>query len=416
VHLNLPLREPLVPPSVLPAEEPGGGGRGDGRPWLGQLPAASDGATAASALAPLVAAAPRGVVVVGRSERPHVRPGVAVPLARTARAFSEATGWPVLADPLSGARGAGSVAHYDALLRAPAFASAAAPRAVLRAGDLPTSKPLRDWLAGLDAVQVLIDPEDGWQDPAGVCDLRVDADPATLLRALAEQHGQAPDTAWADAWANADARAGAAIAKRLGDELSEPRIAAELGAALPQDATLVVASSMPIRDLETLLPAREVPLRVLSNRGANGIDGTIATAYGVAAASPGPVVLLTGDVALAHDVGAFLTATRMGVPLTIVLVDNGGGGIFDFLPAAGSGEAYETHIATPATSSPGGVAQAFGLHLLPVDDLRGLRAAVDYGLGSDGTQIVHARTDRAENVALHAALWDDVAQALARDA
>jgi len=413
VHLNLPLREPLVLDEPLPDDEPGGGGRPDGRPWVGHLPAVTDARAAATTLAPVVAAAPRGVVVLGRSERPAAAAGELSPLARAATAFSARSGWPLLADPLSGARGAGAIAHYDALLRVPAFAQAARPRAVLRIGDLPTSKPLREWLAGLDAVQVLVDPEGAWQDPAHVCDLTLDAEPAALLDALAEMSQGEPDAAWTAAWADADARAGRGITEVLGDELSEPRIALELATGLPPEATLVVASSMPVRDVETVAPARATPLRVLGNRGANGIDGTLATAYGVAAASPGPVVLLTGDVTLAHDAGSLLTARRIGVPLTIVLIDNGGGGIFDFLPVAGQADHFETHVATPHDLDVAGLAQAYGLHLLPVEDLAGLRASIEFGLASDGTQLIHVRTDRTENVAVHRSMWEAVGAALA---
>ena len=101
---------------------------------------------------------------------------------------------------------------------------------------------------------------------------------------------------------------------------------------LPEEATLFVASSMPVRDIETFWPVREDPPRVLCNRGANGIDGTVSSAFGAAAAGAGPVVLLIGDVALAHDIGGLLAAKRLGLKLTIVLLDNDGGGIFDFLP------------------------------------------------------------------------------------
>ena len=124
-------------------------------------------------------------------------------------------------------------------------------------------------------------------------------------------------------------------------------MAAELGARLPPEATLVVASSMPIRDVETFFPVRADPPRVLANRGANGIDGTVSTAFGVAAAASGPAVLLIGDVALAHDVGGLLAARRLDLPLVIVLLHNDGGGIFDFLPVAGEGDAFERHVATP---------------------------------------------------------------------
>ena len=105
---------------------------------------------------------------------------------------------------------------------------------------------------------------------------------------------------------------------------------------LPEQATLFVASSMPVRDIESFWPARADPPRVLCNRGANGIDGTVSSAFGAAAAGAGPVVLLIGDVALAHDIGGLLAARRLELELTIVLIDNGGGGIFDFLPVAAS--------------------------------------------------------------------------------
>ncbi len=414
VHLNLPLREPLVLAAPLAEEEPGGGGRADGRPWVVRTPAARDAGEAARTLAQVVASAGRGVVVLGRCERPATTGGEPSALARAATAFGAASGWPLLADPMSGARcGPGAIAHYDALLRVGQFATVARPAAVLRIGDLPTSKPLREWLAGLDAIQVSIDPYGSWQDPSQVCDLSLAEEPAPLLAALAERlSGTAADPAWVRAWRSADERAAQAIAGVLADELSEPRIAAEIGATVPSQATLVVASSMPVRDVETFFPARDSPPRVLSNRGANGIDGTIATAYGVAVVSDGPVVLLIGDVALAHDVGSLVTARRSGIPLTIVLVDNGGGGIFDFLPVATQADAFEAHVATPTGIDVAGVAQAFGLHHLEASTLPELRAALDHGLSSDGTQLIHVRTERAANVALHREVWEAVAQAL----
>ena len=169
---------------------------------------------------------------------------------------------------------------------------------------------------------------------------------------------------------------------------------------------------MPVRDLETFAPARDDPPRVLANRGANGIDGTLATAYGVAAGSDGPVVCLLGDVAFAYDVGSLLTARRLAVPLTIVLVDNGGGGIFDFLPIASQSDAYEHHVATPTGLDVAGIAAAYGLQHLPVATLPELRAAVDHGLTSAGTTLVVVRTRRPENVRLHREVWAAVARAL----
>ena len=416
VHLNWPLREPLIPTESLPADEPGGGGRPDGRPWVARVPARPDPAAAAASLARIVEAAERGVLVVGRDERAHggaTPTGSPSPLARAVAAFAEASGWPVLADPLSGARVTQrTIAHYDALLRLPAFTAAARPDTVLRVGDLPPSGPLRRWLAELDAVQVVIDPEGAWPDPAHVADLSVAADPAPLLTALAGRLQPATGP-WLGAWRDADTRAAKAVDATLGADLSEPQVSRQLVRHLPGDATIFVAASMPVRDLETFGPARDVPLRILSNRGANGIDGTIATAYGVAAASDGPVVLLLGDVAFAHDLGSLLTARRIGVPLTIVLIDNAGGGIFDFLPIATQEDVYEPHVATPTGLDPAAAATLFGLHHLQVATVPELRAAVEHGITSAGTTLVHVRTDRADNLALHRAVWDAVGASLA---
>jgi 2-succinyl-5-enolpyruvyl-6-hydroxy-3-cyclohexene-1-carboxylate synthase len=475
VHLNFSLREPLVLGEPLPRDEPGGGGRPGGRPWVSRAPAPrfADGGILARELE----ARPRAIVVAGRAERDRE-------LGAAVAAFAERAALPLLAEPTSGARrGAAAIAHYDALLRDPAFGAARTPELVLRVGDLPTSKPLRQWLHGLgtETLQIAFDPENAWQDPAGAAAVMLGADPRAALEALPAGRS---DQKWLERWTTPDRAAAAAIARVLdeprgageldeaggagepdeaggagepdeaggagepdeaggagepdeaggvaepdeaggvgepdeaggagepGQErpwreaaLSEPLVAAELGARLPADATLVVASSMPIRDVETFFPARPDPPRVLSNRGANGIDGTVSTAFGVAAAG-GPVVLLIGDVALAHDVGGLLAARRLGLPLTIVLLDNGGGGIFDFLPVASEGEDFERHVATPHGLDFAHAAALYGLAYEPVATVAELRAA----LAAGGATLIHVRTDRAENVALHRRLWDAVSR------
>ncbi|HKE79499.1 MAG TPA: 2-succinyl-5-enolpyruvyl-6-hydroxy-3-cyclohexene-1-carboxylic-acid synthase [Solirubrobacteraceae bacterium] len=380
VHLNFPLREPLVLDEPLPPP--------------GDEPLRRANRTMPAAAVDLEAG-DRAVIVAGRHERDDG-------LAQALPAAAAALGVPLLADPLSGARrGPAAVAHYDALLRDPAFAGAQRPDAVIRIGDLPTSKPLRQWLAALDARQVAFDPERTWQDPAGVVAEVIDADPATWARALA---GPPKASSWLDAWRAADGAAAEGIAAALGDGLSEPGVARAL-AGLAPEVTVFTASSMPVRDVETFWPARDAPPRVLAHRGANGIDGTLAAAFGAAAAG-GRVVVHLGDVALAHDLGALLSAPRLAIPLTIVLVDNGGGGIFDFLPVSTQRDAYEEHVATPTGLDPERVAALFGLRYEPVDDLAAIREA-------PGT-LLHVRTDRAENVALHRRVWDEVAVRLAR--
>lgn len=397
VHLNFPLREPLVLDEPLPPA-------GDAPPRRARR--------AAPATAIDLDPGPRAVIVAGRHERDD---GLGESLAAAAAAL----GTPLLADPLSGARrGRAAIAHYDALLRDRTFAGAQRPETVVRIGDLPTSKPLRQWLAALDAQQVAFDPEGAWQDPAGVVSEVLDADPAAWARAVADgaqrdravaaaSPGEAASSVgadWLEAWRAADESAAAAIDAALGDGLSEPAVARAL-AALPREVTVFTASSMPVRDVETFWPARDAPPRVLAHRGANGIDGTLAAAFG-AAATGARVVAHLGDVALAHDLGALLTAKRLRIALTIVLVDNAGGGIFDFLPVATQRDAYEEHVATPTGLDAERIAALFDLTYEPVDDLEAIREA-------PGT-VLHVRTDRAENVALHRRVWDEVAVRNAR--
>jgi 2-succinyl-5-enolpyruvyl-6-hydroxy-3-cyclohexene-1-carboxylate synthase len=404
VHLNFPLREPLVPQAELPPDDTG---RPDGAPLVDRVEA--DPLPVPAALERVVAAVeerPRGVVVAGRWEH-----GRALGLA--AAGLAETAGYPVLADPLSGGRlpdvGA---AHYDALLRDERFAAGHRPELVLRVGDLPTSKPLRAWLAAAeDALQVAIAQDGVVQDPDGVVSLVLPADPATTLAELNEHVSRAPEAAWVDAWRRAEDAAAAAISGALEGGPSEPAVAAELGRRLPRDATLVVASSMPVRDVETFFPARADPPRVLSNRGANGIDGTVSTAFGVAAVARGPVVLLIGDVALAHDIGGLLAASRLDLKLTIVLLNNDGGGIFHFLPLAGETDVFEEHVATPTGLDFARAAALYECEHVLVDDFG---AALDAALASERTTILEVVTERDANLRLHRAVWAAVSEALPR--
>lgn len=446
VHLNFPLREPLV---CDEAPSPDGEGRAGGRPFVSRPTQPSDPSAAAATLIELIGTSRHGVLVAGRHER-------STPFGQSAARFCEQVGWPLLADPMSGARrGDAAIAHYDALLREPGFLREHAPGVVLRAGDLPVSKPLRTWLAGLaDAPQIVLDPEGAWQDPASALSHSLAAEPAATLDALAQMwHNQTPASGtpasgdlgstspearsedWLADWRSADERAAEAILGTLaGSGLSEPTVAAELGVLLPEQATLFVASSMPVRDIETFWPARADPPRVLCNRGANGIDGTVSSALGAAAASRAgkdPVVLLIGDVALAYDISALLAARRLDLKLTIVLLNNKGGGIFDFLPVADTGMARDTipeavdggeaapdvythHIATPTGLDFAKAAALYELSHEVVADVSGLRTALERALAARDSSILEVRTERGANVELHRRVWRAVSATLNR--
>jgi 2-succinyl-5-enolpyruvyl-6-hydroxy-3-cyclohexene-1-carboxylate synthase len=403
VHLNFPLREPLVPDQEhLPDDATG---RSGGRPYVmlhAPAPAASDGG----------GAHPFGrVVIVAGAERD-------AEAARQLARFAAGAGIPLLADPLSGARhGPAAIAHYDLLLRDPGFGAAHRPELVLRAGDLPTSKPLRAWLAGLRTAQIAIDPDGTWHDPDAVVGLRVQTPARTLLDGLAGDQVIPVDPEWLGSWRAADDAAGASIAGALGEELSEPLVALSLGEWLGPETTLYVASSMPIRDVELFFPAREDGPRVLSNRGANGIDGTVSSAFGAAAVGAGPVVLLIGDVALAHDIGGLLASPRLGLTLTIVLLNNDGGGIFHFLAVSGQTDAFEEHVATPHGLDFARAAALYGCEYrrpLTLGELRGAVEASASGAGG-ATTIIEVRTDRVENLTLHRRLADAALAAIPQE-
>jgi 2-succinyl-5-enolpyruvyl-6-hydroxy-3-cyclohexene-1-carboxylate synthase len=381
VHLNFPLREPLAP-AAEPLDPGDWEGRPGGRPWTelrehASAPHADD----VHELAARIASIPRGAIVCGPTPEQ-----VAEPAARLAAEC----GWPLLAEPTSGVRCGDHdrshvVAHYDVLLRAGDFAARHAPGLVLRVGDMPTSKPLRKWVA--DAPQVVLDPHAAWHEPTRRAELLLHAAAAPALDALAaaiEMRSAERDPGWLASWREADAKVPPALA--AAPDAFEPKVLAALEPELPDAAIVWLSSSMPVRDVEACFPQSPKRLRFLSNRGANGIDGVVSSAAGAALATGLPTWLLTGELALLHDVGGLLAARRAGADLHVVCLNNGGGAIFDFLPVAEAADPalYERHIATPA-----GV------------DLKAITP-----------EIVEVRTDRRENVRLHRELVERVAQAL----
>lgn len=405
VHLNLPFREPLV-------------GAGD---WsFGRArDAAGTPFTAVTeprlhaddaAVAGFAAAAPgrRGLIVCG--------PQLPAAAIDAVAALAAALDWPILADPLSGMRhGAHDrsrlVDTHDVLLRDAAFCREHAPEFVLRLGAQPTSKPLNRFLASCGATQVLVTPALLWPDPDFVVTQVVAGEVADfcarVVRALPAEAG-AP-AAWPAGWQ----RAGSAVRARLDallvaeTEILEGALAARLLAALPDGALLMVGNSMPVRDIDTFVGTSGRRLRLVANRGANGIDGVLATALGMAAVHPGPTYLLLGDLSLLHDIGALQIAARHRLDLGIVVANNDGGGIFSFLPQAGLGDAFEPFFGTPHGLGFADAARMCGIDYRRVDDLAGLEAAV---APRPGVRLVEVPTRRDRNVERSRAL---IAAALA---
>ena len=418
VHLNLAFADPLVPPTegwprLGGAPAPG---RAGGEPWT----AAPAGVRVAApgdvaALAEAVRANPRGVLVAGWG--PELDPAVV-------DAFAAASGWPVLADPLSGSRrGPAAVSTYDGLVRAPRFAAAHRPTLAVRVGAAPTSKALTAWLDETIG-QVVVDPDGGWLDPGRAATLRLTADPsallaatATLLGAQGTPRGERPDgpgRPWLGAWLDAERAAREAMDGLL-DEWAEPfegRVARDLVGWMPAGGTLVVGSSMPVRDVDAFARPREGP-RFVANRGLSGIDGFVATTLGVAAATDEPVAGLCGDLTLLHDASSLLGAAGRPRGAVLVVCDNDGGGIFSFLPQAElPGDLFEPLFGTPHGLDLAALAAAAKVPARVVEKAADLVPALDAALAAGGTGLVLVRSDRAANLARHRALAEAVAAAV----
>ncbi|HTW99909.1 MAG TPA: 2-succinyl-5-enolpyruvyl-6-hydroxy-3-cyclohexene-1-carboxylic-acid synthase [Acidimicrobiales bacterium] len=461
VHVNLPLREPLLQRAgSLPPGRPGGapwhggigpGGIGPGGIRLGGTPAsgapaggegaAASPTAAAQALLRIVAGAGRGLIVAGGGAG-----------GRGVLTLARQLGWPVLADPRAWPRVPDElvVAHADQVLRSERARAELAPEVVVHLGAPHASKVLATWWGepALGAARhVVVEPFGRAADPERRADLVLGGDPDELCAVAAAQLGTAPphgagyavpaggagyaapppEVGYAALWRRVDDAAEAAIAGVLeGYErrrcLTEPAVARQLFAALPEGSVLVAASSMPVRDLEWFTAPRNGAPLVLANRGANGIDGVISTAVGVAlarrrrsAAGPTQTAALVGDLAFLHDLTALLRGRLERLPdLVLVVVDNGGGGIFSFLPYAGAlpEERFERAFGTPQAADPAALARALGAGVTEVDDPAGLAPAIRRAALRGGLEVLVARTGRAANVAVHAELAEASAVAV----
>jgi 2-succinyl-5-enolpyruvyl-6-hydroxy-3-cyclohexene-1-carboxylate synthase len=379
VHLNLPFREPLVGRATsLPSSR-------DTRWSTTHISRGfdGDGGHVAATLS-----GRRGVIVAGRRSDESV-----VQLARALQ-------WPILADSRSGLRGAEHrdivITHFDGVIRSDDFVNRHQPEVVLRIGEPPASKVLAQWITKSGARVVHFHPYSRVIDPDHSAALRVVADIASIVVAVSS-HVTATEPTWLHAWTAAESAANDAVSTWVGARWSEPSIARTLAEVAGHDSHIVVSSSMPVRDLEWFGGA--CAARVHANRGANGIDGVVSTAVGVALATQQTTYLLIGDVAMLHDVNGLLALPSRGIDVRIVVVNNNGGSIFSFLPQASvlnNGD-FETLYGTPHDVHFESLAHAYGLSFDRVTNSDSLRQA----LAQSGSRMIEACTDRSVNVSQH---------------
>jgi 2-succinyl-5-enolpyruvyl-6-hydroxy-3-cyclohexene-1-carboxylate synthase len=411
VHLNLPWREPLAPVAVdgaVTASDPLALEGRNPRPLTAVTPIDMEpSAFLLDEIGGHIADAKAGVIVAGRQLYPALRE----PLAHLARA----AGFPILAEPTSQLRcGPHDRSHvvstYDLMLRDEGFRSSVRPDLVLRFGEMPTSKPLRSWLAESGADQIVIDPRGGWNEPTGRAAALLRADPIELAAGWAARLGE--EQATPERWLAAEAVAREALVKELEaiEEITEPGLHLALGRAHADGDLVYTASSMPIRDQEAFLLHAATDVLFLCNRGANGIDGLVSSGIGAARGTGRPTTIVTGDLGLLHDIGALAALRDVSTPIRIIVIDNDGGGIFSFLPQAETlaGEEFEALLGTPREVRSERVAALFGLPFCPLDTLDGLQNA----LRSDRV-LIEVKVDRARNVRCHREAQDAVASAIA---
>ena len=406
VHINVPLRDPL-PPILVPGDVPDAIAQDAANARTRSTLTIAEGAPKPDdaqlrPLAERLAHIAHGVITVGPTTGDE-RLGAA--LARLA----EATGWPILPETPSSLRvqslAPTAIAHGELLARNAAFSRAHVPEIAIRLGQALTPRALTRFVDSAKEC-IVVDEPGRWIDPGHRAATLLAGDPTLLIGRLAELiHEQRPtrDASWLEEFQRADAAAERALVHALDaeEELGELHVARDVFDALPSGVPLFVASSMPIRDLETVAGLRATPAPILANRGANGIDGTLASALGAAAAHGGRGALLIGDVAFLHDANSLLTAKLLGLSLTAVVINNDGGGIFSFLEVAQNVEpqVFEKLWGTPHGLDIAAAAQAFGAAHTRVRSRDELKSAL--ASHAPGARVIEIRTDRARNVEAH---------------
>ena len=395
VHLNLPFREPLVPPP-------------------GQIPSAEAApaqAVTTGRLLPNQAQVASLASALQRAQHPLVVAGALRDGERLAPALHR-LGLPLLAEPTSQLRRVESgtaIESYEALLRA-GWSLQHGPDLVIRIGATPTSRVLNRWLAAAAAPTFLLDPDRAWRDEDHVATNVLACDPQPLLEALpvVERAG------WREKWVGAGKRATAAIAATLvSTPLHEGHVVRALSARLPDPGQVFVGSSMPIRAADSFWPLVRPQQRFFANRGASGIDGLVSSGLGVATGrDPSPTVLLLGDLSLYHDMNGLWALQRHGIRATLVVCDNNGGGVFNFLPQAEHQDVFEEIFATPLGLDLSQVARLYGLVYSPVSDRSGLEPAIADAIAAPTPTMVVVRFKREDSVSGQRLCWEAAASAL----
>lgn len=425
VHLNFPLREPLsnttIPLLPLPTWEERNTEGWQGRPNRYIKDAREHYQFSETySFTHSIESYKRGLIIVG----PNIGAYLDCLSQPVLNNFAEKWGFPVLADPLSLARHRLSensnllIDHYDAILRDTEFAKRYKPDLIIRFGAMPTSKVLVQYIQSTDCPMWLVDDSNDWLDPIHRVTHIIHMDGTEFMTQVGREHSYSSTTQnreWISAWRSASEVTRKVLNQEIRgfEDLFEGRIFTELADFLPECTGIVVGNSMPVRDLDTFFPVTSKFIPLFGNRGVNGIDGQISTALGGSTLEAEPTVLVVGDLTFYHDLNGLLAAKKYGLNLTIVVINNDGGGIFSFLPQAEHHpDHFEDYFGTPTGLDFRLVTEMYGGTFTRIANWEEFRTAVTTGITEGGLHVVEVPTNRVRNVEMHRHLWKKVSEAL----
>jgi 2-succinyl-5-enolpyruvyl-6-hydroxy-3-cyclohexene-1-carboxylate synthase len=416
VHLNFPFRKPLEPtpvPGDVPADldteaEFGREGESQYVKTTAGVPELDDDRLRKLAEDLEVE---RGLIVAGPADAPGID-------HEAITALAHATGFPIVADPLSGLRFGGHnrvttvLGGYDAYLDERVTENWPDPEVVFRVGASPTSKPLRKYLARTDARQLVVDPAGEWREAEFAATDLVVADPERLAGTLSRLVRAPKNASWTERWQAAEEAHWDAVDDAVdAGESFEGRVLADVADVAPEPSTIFVSNSMPVRDADRFARPAARNLTVLGNRGASGIDGITSTALGAGSATTDDLTLVTGDIAYYHDLSGLLAVGRCDVDATIVVVNNDGGGIFHMLPIEDYDPPFTGQFKTPHGLDFEPTGDLFGLEFARVD-AEDFRETYAEAVASDGSHVIEVTSDAEESHRVRDSLQEQVVDAL----
>lgn len=402
VHLNVPFREPLL--IDFNRETP--------KMTFKKRFKSVDSLDASTAqqISQLLATSEKGFIIAGE-----------MPIGFDKAAFwnfAKALEWPVLCDPLSNLRTevpeqciALCIDHYDALLKSDAFKEKVVPDTVIRFGAQPVAKPLSLYLKKVrPATVIAVDESPEFRDSLGVVTHHIQTSSETVMKIIVDK----PKTSYTELWTMANEAASAITNKYEGVAGDEGIFAKTLFEHLPTESDLVSGSSMPIRDVDTFFRKTDKDITIFANRGTNGIDGVVSTAFGIQAARKRPTWLLIGDLSFLHDVNGLIVTRFHEADLTIVIINNDGGGIFSYLPQADAGNHFEELFGTPTGLTFGHIAAMYDAQYAAI------HTPEEFGMELDKAKekpvrIIEVFTNRQANVKAHRDLWMQITDRLDRN-